>query len=264
MGESYPFLVANGGAPVTPPTGWRSLQRTPAVVFDYIMSEFAAREGKSRWCEKSPMHVQHISLLAEAFPAAQFIHVVRDGRDCAVSFHRRWGYRPRSTIYRWKRAVNDGRTQGALLGAGSYLEVTFERLTEKPALQLAEVCKFLNVDFVDEILRAGRAASRVKGLSELEIVENSGRYKTYLAPGELSTVERIAGRTLAQFGYATEQPESDYDPPALLRKYWLTQDRLRFAARLVIGKARSPQPFPWRLLASRIRRSLRHVRSERY
>ena len=115
MANAYPFLVANGGIPVAPPSSWRSLPRTPAAIFDSIVSDFAARSHKARWCEKSPMHIQYIAALSTAFPDAQFIQIIRDGRDCAASFHRRWGYTPKSTIYRWRRAVTEGRSQGLQL-----------------------------------------------------------------------------------------------------------------------------------------------------
>ena len=222
IGSAYSIVVANRGVPVELPSDWRSLPRTPAAVFDSIMSLFAARKGKSRWCEKSPMHVQHVSTLATAFPDAQFIHVIRDGRDCAASFHRRWGYTPQSTIYRWKRAVHIGRSQGTSLAPGRYLEVFYERLTAQPASELAAVCKYLQVEFVAEMLRADRNTSRVMGLSAVEIVENSGRFRTYFSSRQLDLLERIAGAMLASLGYPTDRPSGNQDPPAVLRQLWRT------------------------------------------
>jgi hypothetical protein len=264
MGSEYPILIANHGRPVEPPSNWRSLPRTPAAVFDSIMGQFAVRSGKVRWCEKSPMHVQHVSMLARALPNSQFIHVIRDGRDCAASFHRRWGYTPRSTIYRWKRAVREGRSQGASLKPGRYLEVFYERLTAEPVSQLTSVCEFLRIEFVPDMLHAERDASRVKGLSHFEIIENSGRFKTYFTPRQQRALERIAGATLASLGYSTDHADGDYNPPALLRQLWRLSDRIRFALSLVIEKARSPQPFSWRLLTSRFRQSMQQYRAEKF
>lgn len=79
MAKSYTFLVENDGRPVPLPPSWQKLPRTPAGIFDYIMTYFAGHEAKSRWCEKSPLHVQYISLLSTSFPDAKFIHVIRDG-----------------------------------------------------------------------------------------------------------------------------------------------------------------------------------------
>jgi hypothetical protein len=45
--------------------------------------------------EKTPLNVLHFSTLAEMFPGARFIHMVRDGRDCTVSnWHQAMRTRP--------------------------------------------------------------------------------------------------------------------------------------------------------------------------
>ena len=264
IAKAFPFLAVNGGLPVPIPETWQFLPRTPAAIFDYMMAYFAAREAKTRWCEKSPMHVQYISIISTAFPDAQFIHVIRDGRDCAASFHRRWGYTPQSTIYRWKRSVREGRSQGTVLGSDRYLEVFYEHLTADPSSQLNDVCNFLGIDFVKATLLARRDGSRVRGLSEIEMVENSGKYKVYFTGRQLRVLERIAGATLASLGYPTDFPAADHDPPVAQRKLWRVTDRLRFAMRLVIGKIQSPDRFPWRLMGARFQRAFRQFFSERF
>src|SRR5688572_33258864 len=45
--------------------------RTAAGVIDHIMKHLAKAQGKELWCEKSPMHVHHLQLLAQAFPRAK-------------------------------------------------------------------------------------------------------------------------------------------------------------------------------------------------
>jgi hypothetical protein len=107
------------------PSNWAASARNAAGVFDQIMREFAERDGKERWCEKTPMHALHISTIAEAFPEACFIHMVSDGRAYAASNQRRWGRHPANTIYRWKQVVAEGRRQGAQLGE-RYMEVRYE------------------------------------------------------------------------------------------------------------------------------------------
>ena len=97
--------------------------------FHHIMRHLARAEGKRIWCEKTPMYVHHLTLLGKAFPDARFIHIIRDGRACAASFHRRWKFNPIRTIARWKQAVRDGRQQGQSLGE-RYLEIRYEAFTE--------------------------------------------------------------------------------------------------------------------------------------
>ena len=47
---------------------------------------YAARQSKTRYADKTPAYVLSIPLLASLFPEARFIHIVRDGRDVALSF----------------------------------------------------------------------------------------------------------------------------------------------------------------------------------
>ena len=51
-----------------------------------VYESYAAAHGKSRWGDKTPMYMQRLPLLEELFPDARYVHLIRDGRDTAVSF----------------------------------------------------------------------------------------------------------------------------------------------------------------------------------
>src|SRR4051794_27483455 len=65
------------------------LQRgKPATFADAVRIAYAcyaSAKGKPRYGDKTPIFVLHIPMLAELFPEAVFVHVVRDGRDVALS-----------------------------------------------------------------------------------------------------------------------------------------------------------------------------------
>ena len=50
-----------------------------------IFEEYAKGKGKSRWGDKTPTYVLDLDLLCRLFPNCRVIHLVRDGRDVAVS-----------------------------------------------------------------------------------------------------------------------------------------------------------------------------------
>src|SRR6478672_851702 len=50
-----------------------------------VFAAYAAARGKPRYADKTPHYVSHLPELAARFPEAQFVHVVRDGRDVALS-----------------------------------------------------------------------------------------------------------------------------------------------------------------------------------
>ncbi len=262
MRGAFPFRQSNKGLPVPLPSEWRSLPRTPAAIFDYLMQYFAGLEGKSRWCEKTPMHVMHIEALAQAWPAAKFIHVIRDGRDCAASFHRRWGYRPEASIVRWKSCLRAGRQQGLPLGSRRYIEIRYEALTEDPESELRRVCDFLEVEFKTVLLESARSGKRVRGLTSGKIRPNKRNHAEYFSKAVSDELEKIAGATLAEFGYATNRPQSSFDPSRSRLRLWILRDRLRTATATVFGKLLNQRQLSWKLVLGKLKRDLRHSRSD--
>lgn len=172
-----------------------------------IYRHLAAREGKNRWGEKSPMNVQHIRALAQHFPDAKFIHIIRDGRDAAQSFHRRWGFNPRHTIWRWKRAVLDGCSQGAALGADRYLEVRYESLTAEPEIEMRRVCGFADLPFDAAVLGSSMRHMDPRNQTARlgRIVRNSEKWRAYFDSRQLAALEALAGKVLADLGYPVKQ-----------------------------------------------------------
>jgi hypothetical protein len=72
-----------GGRPTpTAPEHYRAL-------FGWI----ARRLDKRGWVERSGGSLRIVARLARAFPDARFVHLVRDGRDCALSMRRHPGFR---------------------------------------------------------------------------------------------------------------------------------------------------------------------------
>lgn len=59
------------------------------ALFDW----FAGRFGKRGWIERSGGSLRIVTRLQRAFPDARFVHLVRDGRDCALSMSRHPGFR---------------------------------------------------------------------------------------------------------------------------------------------------------------------------
>ena len=259
------FRETNGNVPIPLPPGWRDSPRTLAAILDSIFEFFAARESKQRWCEKTPQHVQHLLALAQQFPLAKFIHVVRDGRDCAVSFHRRWLRRPELTIFRWKKVVATGREQGQQLGSERYLEIRYEDLTTHPEDSLRQVCTFLVLPFNEATLESAQPylqsanADPKRGLQA-----NSGKWQGYFSPSLQKRLERIAGRTLASCGYATQYPASDVNISGWKRRYWSLTEALRQFGREIWRKINGDLERPWRVILAKPLNALRQRQHNEY
>ncbi len=203
IGKEKPYWHTNGETPVVLSDASLAGCRTFADVVSQIYLSFAARDRKFRWGDKSPANTHHISLLAAGFPDAQFVHIIRDGRDAAQSFHRRWRYSPRHTIWRWKRAVSDGRRQGATLPPERYLEVRYESLTSAPEPEMRRICSFLGLPFDAAVLQSAMRymESEPDSAQAGQMVKNSGKWQSYFSAGQIRTLEMISGDLLDQLGY---------------------------------------------------------------
>jgi hypothetical protein len=193
-----------------------------AETIDAVFTELAGRVGKARWGEKSPMNILHIELLARTFPQARFLHIIRDGRDAAQSFHRRYGFVPQETIYRWRRVVAKGRESGARLGSARYFELTYEGLTSDPDRWMLRVCEFLGLPFDPVVLSSSMRMvdpGRVNG--EQRIIANSGHWSTYFSPAQQRDLEAISGRYLRELGYSVSTDGQD-DPFRWRLAWWRT------------------------------------------
>ena len=129
-----------------------------------VMSEIAMKQGVERWADTTPEHILYLHRIKETIPDALVIHIIRDGRDVALSTDK-LGYIRRLPLDRqpakmaaglyWEWMVNKGRRDGRDLGA-DYTEVHFEELIRQPRETLAKIGQFIEQDLdYDQIRRVG-------------------------------------------------------------------------------------------------------------
>src|ERR1700757_91612 len=116
-----------------------------------IMSEMCRKQGVQRWADTTPEHILHLHRIKETIPNALVIHIIRDGRDVALSTEKQHWIRPfpwdRSkglevaALY-WEWIVNRGRAAGKMLGP-DYFEVRYEDLVGDPHRILAQLSSFI-------------------------------------------------------------------------------------------------------------------------
>lgn len=114
-----------------------------------IFQQYAARFDKPRWGDKRPAYLNNIDVLHRLFPEAQFVNIVRDGRDCVASlkemkWHRKDIY---ATVAAWARAVDDARRAARRLGPDSWFELRYEDLVADPHTHLVNLCAYLGEEY---------------------------------------------------------------------------------------------------------------------
>jgi hypothetical protein len=113
---------------------------------------YAERVGKPRWGEKTPIYVKSMRKIESALPEARFVHVIRDGRDVALSIRdRATKEHPIDRIAeRWVRRITRARQQAKRLA--HYREIRYESLILETEPTLREVLEFYELPWDDAVL----------------------------------------------------------------------------------------------------------------
>lgn len=230
-------------------------------VLNGIYGHFSRLQGKTRWGDKTPMYIQHMELLAEHIPGARFIHIYRDGREAAQSFHRRWRQDPRRTIYRWRKVVELGREQGGKLGPSRYMEVSYEDLTAEPEACMKKVCEYVGLSFHPDVLKSSmRYIERNVSAGEpTGIMKNSEKWRSYFTETQIRQLESLAGKFLSDLGYTVET-KGEQDPTPWQLRLWFLNDKLQ----VTLYNFRRHGPGYARIYIRRTRDSIRQALTNKY
>ena len=142
---------------------------------------YAERAGKPRWGDKTPRYVTSMAKLARAIPEARFVHMIRDGRDVALSTNRRLvelrGSRPvpaERMAKRWRHRILSARRVEQV--KGRYMEIRYEDLVRDTEPGLRRVCEFTELGWDPVMLSYHERAS--ERLQEMNRERERGSRRT--------------------------------------------------------------------------------------
>jgi hypothetical protein len=181
-----------------------------------VMGEVAQHQGMNRWAVYDPDSVLHLARIKADIPDALFVHIIRDGRDIALSLTKMGGFRPfpwsrksrglLETALYWEWMVRAGRRHGRQI-PGDYLEIHYEDLVTQPRTTLATLARFLDHDLdYDRIQSAGLGRLRESNSSFLDegaasLEHPVNRWKERLSADEIAELEALIGACLEETGY---------------------------------------------------------------
>jgi len=188
---------------------------------------YARRHEKPRYGEKNPRYCEHIPAIEALLPEAHFVHIIRDGRDAALSLRPLWfapGQDIETLAQHWRRLVSCGREAGCR--ARAYMEVRYEELVRTPEAVLRKICEFVALDFdpimlrywerTPERLKEHRTRRQPDGRVLITHEERVAQQRLTMSPPEPERILRwkkemtaseqgeflaVAGGTLAELGY---------------------------------------------------------------
>ena len=155
-----------------------------------------------RWGWKEPRSIYLLPFLHRHLPALRFLHVVRDGRDMALSENQNQlrkhgdavplpeGLSPAArSIALWSWVNLEARRYGEGQLGARYLRVRFEDLCERPAEVTARILGFFELD--------GDPAALA---TQVAPPSSRGRWRDE-SPALVAELERAGGHALAELGY---------------------------------------------------------------
>ena len=183
-----------------------------------VMEEISRKQGVQRWADCTPDHLAYIDRIKQTIPDALIIHIIRDGRDVALSMEKQKWVKPlpwdqhrpfiASAAY-WDWIVRKGRSDGPRYSK-DYCEVRFEELVQDPRRVLAGLSEFIEHDLdYDRIQANGIGSVSEPNTSFASASFNPvGRWRESLSEAELAELEGMVGDTLRELGYplANERP----------------------------------------------------------
>ena len=226
---------------------------SPRSVIECFYETLLLDSKKQRIGDKTPNNLPFIQELGNVFPDAKIVHLVRDGRDCALSMIRsRSGLNYRNVFelgVEWP-ADNRHASEYGERHPANYYSVRYEDLIGDPGGTLEQLCDYLEETFASEMLdySEGEFAkvnstvlSHHRNLGKTIIRDNFAKWRTGLSSDQVKVYEYLAGDVLRDFGYAAENDGSGIAWRLLLASYWCTTK-----VRKAIRSARGARKALWR------------------
>ena len=201
-----------------------------------IFEAYAAKEGKPRWGDKTPTYMRHLPLLERLFPGAQYVHLIRDGRDAALSFlrmpegtyTRTWAHPETASEVAclWRREVEAARALGRRVGPSRYSEARYEQLVADPIPVVASICEFGNIPFEPAMLDYAGAVDVSEKPHQQRLLQpptaDVRKWRTEMSREDARAFESVAGGLLRELGYQQSDPPAGSGSRAALTRAWYT------------------------------------------
>lgn len=196
---------------------WAALQRDLPLgdygaVVARFHSEYARAKGKPFWANVDIATFDHMEQVNRWFGEARFLHIVRDGRDVALS-HQTMPYGSGNIAECARAWVNRTRTNakmGGILGPRRYMTIHFEDLVLDTRASLDKVCAFLGVEFDESMLHyADMVEEKIPknrrwlwpAISHPPEESRVGQWRKRMTRTQRVVFEGIANQALKDWGY---------------------------------------------------------------
>lgn len=128
-------------------------QQNLRILLTGLFDNMCNAAGKDVFLEQTPWHGLHLNTLKGLFPDMKVIHLIRDGRDVAISFARTpwWSKDIMANLERWGNEANLAHTF-CLENPESSIELRYEDLIVQPEVALNKILRLFSLNFEQNML----------------------------------------------------------------------------------------------------------------
>ncbi|MCG9129982.1 sulfotransferase, partial [Candidatus Poribacteria bacterium] len=151
---------------------------SPTKLFSTFLQSETNLNDKSIPCDQTPRNVFYIDEILKVYPQAKIINMIRDPRDVLLSQKRKWqrrflggtdlplieslrdwiNYHPLTISRIWHTAVN---TADRFSKCDKVYTVYFEQLLSSPEKTVADLCRFVDIEYTPCMLQVPQVGSSV-------------------------------------------------------------------------------------------------------
>ena len=187
------------------PPGQRSVHHLIDAFYRYLARAHASQAP--RWGDKTPYNTFHLPALGAAFPQAQHLWLVRDGRDVVLSYVEAGLFDSHEAAARRWIAANSACKAHARGGQHSFRQ-SYEQLVRDPEACFAAICDWAGLPFSPAMLTAD-----IGPMGDVEAFDHHrnvvrpispasvGRWRSGLTAAELRTLPPAFWQLMDELGY---------------------------------------------------------------
>lgn len=218
------------------------------VAIEFLYAAFAAKRDKDIVGDKSPKFIRKLNLLTSLYPAAKFIHIVRDGRDTFLSLKKRQHHSAKSALVssaEWR--MKEILIQRALKNIPKRaIRIRYEDLVQSPSQSLIKICRFLDVEFEPDMLMFWKTSEKYIDQQHSDLIfkpvdpQNIQKWKSGLSNREIDEYTFISRSLLKTYDYEVYNPQP---------KLWY---RFIYILRFLVYVPRRLSRMVWTIVAMRV------------
>ena len=196
--------------------------RSLESVFKALIEDITRVSGYDRCCLKFPVYVNHVPELLEWYPKCKVVHITRDPRAIAVSKtndpggtakriqrHPRLAFALKKVmlLFATIQYIWTSKLYCKYKGFQNYRLFRYEDLLFEPEKIIKELCDFVGIDFVPEMLAPQRGnqkgqTSSVTGKKQERINKEAAyHWKNVISPFDKKVITMLTRNSMRRFGY---------------------------------------------------------------